>query len=93
MSDDPHNKNKYVHEFSSSDVELFSVIYAVTKKEPSVKREPSSGYVCFSIPYDDQVQTIINDYSGDKLMINAKSLLMARRQLFRAIKALPGGVR
>lgn len=80
-------------EFSSTDIELFAVIYSITRREPSVFRDTSTGYGCFTTGYTDQVQDIINSYSTGRLMINARDLLMARRKLFRAVKALPGGAK
>lgn len=77
-------------EFSSTDIELFSVLYAITRKEPTVSRDATTDYGCFTTRCTDQVQEIINSYSSGRLMINARDLLMARRKLFRAVKALPG---
>ncbi|MBW4056706.1 MAG: hypothetical protein HIU83_15160 [Proteobacteria bacterium] len=80
-------------EFTSTDIELFSVLYALTRREPAVSRDTSTGYGCFTTSYNDQVQEIINGYSTGRLIVNARDLLTARRKLFRAVKALAGGTR
>lgn len=80
-------------EFSSTDIELFSAIYAITRREPAVFRDLSTGFGCFTTIYSDEVQNVINAYSTGKLMVNARDLLMTRRKLFRAVKALSGGAR
>lgn len=80
-------------EFTSSDIELFSTIWAITRREPSVSRDLSTGFGCFTTSYTDQVQEIINAYSSGKLLVNARDLLTARRRLFRAVKALSLGIK
>lgn len=80
-------------EFSSTDIELFAVLWAITKQEPTVSKDSSTGYGLFTTSYTDQVQEIITGYSSGRLMINARDLLMTRRRLFRAVKLLTGGAR
>lgn len=75
-------------EFSSTDIELFSTIYALTKQQPSVSQDLSTGYGVFACEYTDQVQTIITAYASGSLMINARDLLVSRRRLFRAVRDL-----
>lgn len=78
----------YEPEFSSTDIELFSTIFAVTKVAPSVSRDLTTGYGSFSCKYTDRIQAIINGYAAGTLMVNARDLLFARRRLFRAVRDL-----
>jgi hypothetical protein len=82
-------KNNESAEFSTSDLEISAAIFAVTHRRPSVFRDSLSGYGVFVHQYDDAVQNTINAYSAGSLLINARAILMARRGLFRDLKALP----
>ena len=75
-------------EFSSTDIELFSTISALTKQQPTVSRDPSTGYGVFACAYTDRVQATINGYAAGTIMVNARDLLVARRRLFRAVRDL-----
>ena len=74
--------------FTSTDIELFSTIYAVTKAAPTVSRDLLTGYGAFTCACTDQVQFVINGYAAGTLMVNARDLLFARRRLFRAVRDL-----
>lgn len=78
----------YEPDFSSTDIELFSTIFAVTKQAPTVSRDLATGYGSFSCKYTDGVQSVINAYAAGTLMVNARDLLFARRRLFRAVRDL-----
>lgn len=76
-------------EFSTSDIEISAAISAVTGRRPSVFRDPVTGFGVFTHRYDDALQDAVNAYSAGSLLVNARTILMARRGLFRDLKALP----